>query len=54
MEKEIYPETNQVKKAAEIYVWDKYPEYFRKFTIKEWNIYYVNNINGLVKNFYLI
>ena len=51
MKKEIYSETNQIKKVAENSVLDKYPKYFRKFTMKEWNIYFVNHINRPVKKF---
>ena len=51
IEKKIYPKTNQVKTVAKTYVQDKYLEYFRKFTMKEWNIYFVNHINRPVKKF---
>ncbi|RIB21010.1 hypothetical protein C2G38_2034740 [Gigaspora rosea] len=46
IEKAIYPENSQIKSEPEKYVQENYAEYFEKFTLKDWNVYYVNNIHG--------
>ncbi|RIB27998.1 hypothetical protein C2G38_2159067 [Gigaspora rosea] len=46
IKKAIYPENSQIKSEPEKYVRENYTEYFEKFTLKNWNIYYVNNIHG--------
>ncbi|KAF0392634.1 hypothetical protein F8M41_010495 [Gigaspora margarita] len=46
IEKAIYPENTQIKSEAEKYVRENYAEYFEKFTLKDWNVYYMNNIHG--------
>ncbi|KAF0524592.1 hypothetical protein F8M41_015122 [Gigaspora margarita] len=46
IEKVIYPENSQIKSEAEKYVRENYAEYFKKFILKDWNVYYVNNIHG--------
>ncbi|KAF0474832.1 hypothetical protein F8M41_024633 [Gigaspora margarita] len=48
IEKAIYSENSQIKSEAEKYVRENYAEYFEKFTLKDWNVYYVNNIHGLL------
>ncbi|RIB00941.1 hypothetical protein C2G38_2051266 [Gigaspora rosea] len=47
IEKVIYPENSQIKSEAEKYVRENYAEFFERFILKDWNIYYVNNIHGL-------
>ncbi|KAF0528312.1 hypothetical protein F8M41_013214 [Gigaspora margarita] len=44
IEKVIYSENSQIKSKAEKYVQENYTEYFEKFILKDWNVYYVNNI----------
>ncbi|KAF0529723.1 hypothetical protein F8M41_012614 [Gigaspora margarita] len=46
IKKAIYPKNSQIKSEAEKYVRENYAEYFEKFTLKDWNVYYVNNIHG--------
>ncbi|RIB09181.1 hypothetical protein C2G38_2209555 [Gigaspora rosea] len=46
IKKAIYPENSQIKSEAEKYVRENYAEYFERFTLKDWNVYYVNNIHG--------
>ncbi|RIB09739.1 hypothetical protein C2G38_2207972 [Gigaspora rosea] len=46
IEKAIYPKNSQIKSEAEKYVRENYAEYFERFTLKDWNVYYVNNIHG--------
>ncbi|KAF0443887.1 hypothetical protein F8M41_003516 [Gigaspora margarita] len=46
IEKAIYPKNSQIKSEAEKYVRENYAEYFEKFTLKDWNVYYMNNIYG--------
>ncbi|RIB28909.1 hypothetical protein C2G38_2156740 [Gigaspora rosea] len=36
----------EIKSEAEKYIRENYAEYFEKFTLKNWNVYYVNNIHG--------
>ncbi|RIB16743.1 hypothetical protein C2G38_2189104 [Gigaspora rosea] len=45
IEKAIYPENSQIKSEAEKYIRENYAEYFERFTLKDWNVYYVNNIH---------
>ncbi|RIB19948.1 hypothetical protein C2G38_2180465 [Gigaspora rosea] len=46
IKKAIYTENSQIKSEAEKYVRENYAEYFERFILKDWNIYYVNNIHG--------
>ncbi|RIB25508.1 hypothetical protein C2G38_2165757 [Gigaspora rosea] len=45
IEKVIYHENSQIKSEAEKYIRKNYAEYFEKFILKDWNVYYVNNIH---------
>ncbi|KAF0489661.1 hypothetical protein F8M41_022025 [Gigaspora margarita] len=45
IEKAIYPKNFQIKSEAEKYIRENYAEYFKKFILKDWNVYYVNNIH---------
>ncbi|KAF0375120.1 hypothetical protein F8M41_012767 [Gigaspora margarita] len=45
IEKVIYPENSQIKLEAKKYDRENYAEYFEKFILKDWNVYYVNNIH---------
>ncbi|KAF0531129.1 hypothetical protein F8M41_011955 [Gigaspora margarita] len=42
IKKAIYPENSQIKSETEKYIRENYAEYFEKFTLKDWNIYYAN------------
>ncbi|RIB08816.1 hypothetical protein C2G38_2210618 [Gigaspora rosea] len=45
IKKAIYPENSQIKSEAEKYVRENYTKYFERFTLKDWDVYYVNNIH---------
>ncbi|RIB30185.1 hypothetical protein C2G38_2027074 [Gigaspora rosea] len=54
IEKAIYPENSQIKSEAEKYVQKNYAEYFEKFTLKDWNVYYllqkIRSLQGTLMN----